>query len=184
MMRVWQGVAGTMLMAATLLAQETPTFKFEAPKIAPGLWKEVAMLDHERDEYATQLATYAGNRVVTEKADVPSLEGAKRWLAVSLHLSPRNRKALVTIFQLAKGVLPDATASDYSQQAFARLLLARGQLLEKQPGADNLLVARVFIDLAAQLDPKNEDAVYASEVHRLDHGAVDWTALTGPSENP
>jgi hypothetical protein len=28
------------------------------------------------------------------------------------------------------------------------------------------------------MDPKNDDAVYASELQRIDHGAVDWAALT------
>jgi hypothetical protein len=28
------------------------------------------------------------------------------------------------------------------------------------------------------MDPKNEDAVYASEVQRLDHGSVNWNDVT------
>jgi hypothetical protein len=28
------------------------------------------------------------------------------------------------------------------------------------------------------MDPKNEDAVYASEMQRLDHGSVNWKSLT------
>jgi hypothetical protein len=35
------------------------------------------------------------------------------------------------------------------------------------------------------MDPKNEDAVYASEVQRLDHGELDWGVLTNAkAENP
>lgn len=172
-------MAGTMLVAmGTVTAQEkAPSFTFEAPKIAPGLLKDIDMLETEREEYATNLATCASNRVAAAKASAPSLQEAKRLLAVSLHLSPRNRKALVTIFQLGKGLLPEATEGDYSPQVFARLLLARGQSLEKQTSAENQSLGRVFIELAAQIDPKNEDAVYASEVNRLDHGAVDWDAL-------
>jgi hypothetical protein len=177
MTRVWQAVAGVMLVAMTASAEEKPTFTFEAPKIAPGLWKDVDMLETEREEYATNLAASASNRVVTANASATSLQDAKRMLAVSLHLSPRNRKALVTIFQLGKGLLPEATEGDYSPQVFARLLLARGQSLEKQTSPENQSLGRVFIELAAQIDPKNEDAVYASEVNRLDHGAVDWNAL-------
>jgi hypothetical protein len=62
----------------------------------------------------------------------------------------------------------------------ARLLLTRGQLLEKQAGEENKILARYFIQLAAEIDPKNEDAVYASEVQRLDHGALDWKLITDP----
>ena len=172
-------MAGTMLVATmTATAQEkAPAFTFEAPKIAPGLFKDIDMLETEREEYATNLATCASNRVASAKASAPSLLEAKHMLAVSLHLSPRNRKALVTIFQLGKGLLPEPTEGDYSPQVFARLLLARGQSLEKQTSPENQSLGRVFIELAAQIDPKNEDAVYASEVNRLDHGAVDWDAL-------
>ena len=40
------------------------------------------------------------------------------------------------------------------------------------------LLARIFTELAAEMDPKNDDAVYASELQRLDQGGVDWSALT------
>ena len=69
-------------------------------------------------------------------------------------------------------------------QAFARLLFTRGQLLEKQGGDENGRLARLFIQLAATIDPRNEDAVYASEVHRLDHGPVDWAAVTDCAKEP
>ncbi|MEY3897325.1 MAG: hypothetical protein RLZZ214_2846, partial [Verrucomicrobiota bacterium] len=49
-------------------------------------------------------------------------------------------------------------------------------------GAENKRLARYFIQLAAEMDPKNEDAVYASEVQRLDHGALDWSPLTDSAE--
>jgi hypothetical protein len=50
--------------------------------------------------------------------------------------------------------------------------------LKQQGGVENGLLARVFTELAAEMDPKNDDAVYASELQRLDHGSVDWAALT------
>lgn len=31
--------------------------------------------------------------------------------------------------------------------------------------------------------PRNEDAVYASEVHRPDQGEIDWSAVTDPARN-
>jgi len=36
----------------------------------------------------------------------------------------------------------------------------------------------VFTELSAEMDPKNDDAVYASELQRLDGGGVDWSGLT------
>ena len=138
------------------------------------------MLDSERDEYATNLAGIAGNAVAKAKASPASLADARRMLALALQLSPRNKRAVVLNFQLAKGVLPEPVEGSYSPQVFARLILTRGQLLTKQGGEENQKLARYFIQLAAELDPKNDDAVYASEVQRLDHGALDWAPITDP----
>jgi len=38
--------------------------------------------------------------------------------------------------------------------------------------------------LAAERDPRNEDAVYASELQRLDHGKVDWADLMDVKAGP
>ena len=51
-------------------------------------------------------------------------------------------------------------------------------MLKKQGGAENALLSRIFIELAAEMDPKNDDAVYAAELQRLDNGNVNWNALT------
>lgn len=168
-------------------AEETPkSFKWDPPKVAESAFTaDLGMLDTEREEYATNLAGLAVNRVVTAKASVEATSDARRMIALALHLSPRNKRALVANFQLSKGVMPDVSPTDYSPQVFARLLLARGQLLDKQGGDENRHVARLFVQLSAALDPKNEDAVYASEVQRLDHGAVDWSEITdGPAKKP
>lgn len=171
-------------MAASLVsAQEVSrSFAWVAPKIVTSIFtNDLGMLDSEREEYATNLAKLASNQVAAAKASPASLADARRILALALQLSPRNRQAVVTNFQLSKGLLPEASAASYSQQVFARLILTRGQLLAKQGGEQNQKLARYFIQLAADLDPKNEDAVYASELQRLDHGASDWSALTDPA---
>lgn len=186
-MRIWQAVTILSLSVAFLHAAETPaSFSWSAPKVARSMFsQDLGMLDSERDEYATNLASYAAKHVVDAKAASDSLGSARRILALALHLSPRNKRAVVVCFQLSKGILPEVTEGNYSPQVFARLLLTRGQLLDKQGGDENKRLARLFIVIAAELDPKNEDAVYASEVHRLDHGAVDWASITDPSEkNP
>lgn len=177
---MWQVAGCLALIAAVAIAEEpTKTFTWVPPQVGPGIFtNDLGMLGSERDDYATNLAVYATNRVVTEKASPASLEDARRLLALSLHLSPRNRKALVGVFQLGKGILPEKSESEYSPQGFARLLFTRGQLLQKQGGSENTRLARIFIEISATIDPKNEDAVYTSEVQRLDHGGVDWKSLT------
>lgn len=173
-------------MACVRAAKAAESFEWDAPKVAASAFtRDLGMLDSEREEYATNLAGLAVNRMVAAKAAPEALTDARRMIALALHLSPRNKRALVANFQLSKGVLPEVSTTDYSPQGFARLLLARGQLLEKQGGDENRHAARCFVQLAAALDPKNEDAVYASEIRRLDHGDVDWSAITDlPEEKP
>jgi len=177
---VWQAGVGMVLAAMVASADEpAKAFSWAPPKVGNGMFtNDLGMLDSERQDYSTNLASYATNRVIAAKASAESLDEARRILAVALHLSPRNRKALVVTFQLGKGILPEAVVSDYSPQVLARLLLTRGQLLEKQNGEQNVKLSRMFLELACSMDPKNEDIVYASEVQRLDHGSVNWAEVT------
>jgi hypothetical protein len=181
-MRVfWQAAVAFSIGISALGAEGAFTWK--SPRVATSIFThEVGLLAAEREEYATNLASYASNAIARAKASPASLAEARRILALALQLSPRNRRAVVLNFQLEKGILPEMTESNYSPQVFARLLLTRGQLLEKQGGMENQRLARYFVQLAAEMDPKNEDAVYASEVRRLDHGSVDWAAVTDPTE--
>lgn len=171
-------------MVSFLSAQEPAKgFAWNPPKVMKSVFTaDLGMLDSEREDYATNLATVASNHIVAAKASPASLEDGRRMLALALQLSPRNRRAVVLNFQLSKGVLPETTESNYSPQVFARLILTRGQLLAKQGGEENERLARYFIQIAAEMDPKNEEAVYASEMQRLDRGGLDWKGLTDPQD--
>lgn len=180
---IWQAATGLWLGVASVHGDGKPAFAVETPKVAKSMFSpDLGMLDSERDEYATNLATYAASQFAADKGGGKSADDARRFLGLALHLSPRNKKAIVVGFQLSKGIIPEATEGQYTPQAFSRLLLTRGQLLEKQGGAENKKLARYFIQLAAELDPRNEDAVYASEVHRLDQGDIDWSAVKGDAK--
>lgn len=162
-----------------------PAFRWDPPKVTQSMFsKDVGMLDSEREEYATNLAIFASNQIAEQKAASQSLADARKILALAFHLSPRNKRAVVLSFQLSKGMVPDVVQGNYSPTVLARLLLTRGQLLDKQGGEENKKLARYFIQLAADMDPKHDDAVYAAEVQRLDHGAVDWLALITPPAKP
>lgn len=170
------------LLLACLLplgaAGEVPEFVFEPPVVKVSRFgEEVKMMPKERDEYATNLAIHAANLVREEEADPVSLLTAKRLLATALHLSPRNRQALVTGFQLKKGILPEARQPDYTAPVLSRLLLSRARLLLRDDEEEGRVLARHFIELAATIDPRNEDAVFEFEVQRLDHGDLDWEPL-------
>ena len=181
---IWQAVTIVFLSATFLHAAEAPkAFGWDPPKVPHSMFTpDLGMLDTERDEYATNLASHAASLVATSKASPQSLADGRRMIALALHLSPRNKRAIVVNFQLSKGLMPEVSDSNYRPQVFARLLLSRGQLLEKQGGEENKRLARLFVQLASSMDPKNEDAVYASEVHRLDHGTPDWSAVTDGAE--
>ena len=175
--RHWQAIV-LSLCWPPLVAQEAK-FEWTPPKTGAGLFSEqLGMLEREREEYADSLAAYASNRVAAASASAASLTEARRLLALALHLAPRNRKALVLGFQLSRGVLPVATPGDYRPDVLAGLLFTRAQLLKQQGGGENQLLARIFTELSAEMDPKNDDAVYASELQRLDQGPVDWSSLT------
>lgn len=178
----WQVVCVSICCVAAMPAEEKSGFAMDPPKVTRSMFtQDLGMLDSERDEYATNLAAFAASHIAATKGTAKSALEARRFLGLALHLSPRNKKAVVVSFQLGKGVLPEVTEGNYTPQAFSRLLLTRGQLLEKQGGAEDKTLARFFIQLAAELDPRNEDAVYASEVHRLDQGEVDWSSITDPA---
>ncbi len=184
-MKSWQF---PILFVATLAfsplqAKEEPGFAWDPLEIRTSVFsQDLVMMGSERDEYASNLAAYAANRISESGASPDSLTQARRLLALAMQLSPRNKQAVVTQFQLAKGIVPEKTVADYSPKVLARLLLTRGQLLSQQAEGENTALAHYLIQLAAEIDPRNEDAVYASEILRIDKGAPDWSKLTSPAK--
>lgn len=171
--------------AVAVADEKRGNFKWETPRIGPGVFSDaLGMLAREREEYAESLASYGVNLIAREKASAASLREGRRYIALSMQLAPRNRRALVANYQLSRGMLPSTVKSSYDSEVLAKLLLTRAALLKQQAGAENLLLARAFIELSAALDPRNEDAVYACELQRLDHGSVDWGALSDSGAKP
>ena len=183
MMRIRQATVLATILIAPLAAAQQETkekaFEYNPPVVTQRIFGEsVGMLAQERDDYATNLSTYAANLVVTEKATDESLETARRILALAMHLSPRNRPTLVVNYQLKKGVPPVVKKSDFSPSVLSRLLLSRARLLAKGKNESEQLLSRCFIEISAAMDPRNEDAVFAYEIQRLDHGDIDWKVIT------
>lgn len=190
MTRILQAVAFAACMVTMTEAQDVgppppavgedaAKFDYTPPVVERQLFgNDVNMLAQERDEYATNLSTYAAKLVVDQKASEQSLLTARRMLALAMHLSPRNRQALIVNFQLKKGVIPQVKKSDYSSSVLSRLLLSRARLLKQRQQPAEQLLARCFVEMAATLDPRNEDAVFEFEIQRLDHGDVNWDEVT------
>jgi len=176
---------GLLLFCSGVQAAEEKKIEYKPPVVGAGLFTDkLGMMDKEREEYAVNLATYAGNQIAEAKGSPASLAQARRLLALSLHLSPRNRKAVVMNYQLERGILPQKVEGDYSAEVLARLLLTRGQLLVKQNAEEDVLLGRCFIEVAAEMDARNEDAVYAAEMLRLDQKKVSWESLTDVPVRP
>lgn len=144
--------------------------------------RNLGMLDAERDDYAGNLAGVAVTQLLEKKASDEAIALARQMIGLALHLSPRNRKALVVNIQLGRGAALRAPEADYGPQSMARLLMKRAEMLKKQKGDANIELAGYMLDLAVSLNPDNEDAIFMSELHRLDHGDVDWSPLTRNKE--
>jgi hypothetical protein len=176
-----QATAALLLSAVLAGAQQEGERKFayQPPVVEKRLFDDsLSMFEQERAEYATNLATVAANQVVAKSGSEDSLASARRLLGLALHLDPRNRQALVVNFQLKEGVLPEVKEGDYNPRTFSRLLLSRAKLLVRQDNEREKFLARCFVELAALIDPRNEDAVFAYEIQRLDSGEVDWRLVT------
>lgn len=122
MMCFWQ-VAVIFGLSSLFLQGEEPARKFawDPPKVVASVFtQDLEMLDSERDEYSTNLATYASNAVVAAKASGHSLAEARKVLGLALQLSPRNKRAVVVSFQFGKGLLPEMIETHYSPPVLAR----------------------------------------------------------------
>jgi hypothetical protein len=173
--QVWLG----LLFCLGLFAQDDPAFEFDAPVMKESLFKEgLGLLDRERDEYATSLATFAANYVREHEANPESLDFSKRAIGLAMHLSSRNRKMMILKHQLSKGIMPQEVEAEYSPKTLAALFVTRAETLFEQKGVQNILLARALIDMAATVDPMNEDAVYAYELQKIDYGELDWKQFT------
>ncbi len=144
--------------------------------------RSIGMMDAEREDYANNLAGVAVMQLLSARADAQSRETARQMIALALHLSPRNRRAVILNAQLGRGVVPDPPQNDYQPKTLARLLMNRARLLEKQGGEGNIDLAGYLFSLACDLDPKSEDAIYYGELHRINHGEADWKQLLANKE--
>lgn len=170
------------LSAEPEVPAEAPNLFYETLEVKESRLGDFSMLAQERDDYATTLARFAIESAHLEPANKDNMSGVRRFIAFALHLSPRNRTAVVSNHQFGRGLMPEHKEADYSRTVFARLLLTRGRLLKRQKSEADQFVGRCFIELAAELDPRNEEAVYDSEIQKLDEQEVDWSLFMGKEE--
>jgi hypothetical protein len=148
--------------------------------------ENLGLMRIEREDMADQLAGHVINVLApgVVAGDGGEITLAERLLGLALHLDPRNRKAVVTNFQLRRGIQPDQVATDYQRDTLSELFLKRAELLHRQQGADNAYLAAVLLFAAVELNPKNTEAVFAYEMQRRDSGEIDWSRVLKNNEGP
>lgn len=160
-----------ILMISPLLHGQT----YRSPEVVKSQFSEqLGMLNREREEYARNIAIYAVNRVAAEERKGHSLGVARRLIGFSLHLSPRNSTAVALDLRLKEGEVPAIIQSEYSDAAFAGLMIERSKSLFQQGGAENTMLGFYLVELAALIDPENKKVIKALELQRIQKGAMSW----------
>ena len=173
-----QLLAAAVIAACSMVCALAGSYR--APVVEPARFagEEIALSAIDRDKLATSLAGHVANTVEPD-ANVRQLTKARRLLGLALHMSPRNRAAVVTSFQFSRGHAPKKVAADYSAATLAELLQTQARsLLAKKTEADTSL-AGYLLDAAVEIDIANESAVYELEIYKKDVGRVDWDRLIG-----
>jgi hypothetical protein len=164
--------------------------KYVEPILQPLVFKfdDLGMIEAERRQYAENMAAFA-LAAVEKHADGEGNLGevspatyqlARKLVGLALHLDPRSRSAVIANGRLKAGVVPRRGVSpSMAAETFSSLLVGRAAELRKAGGADNLLLAGCFLDLATALDPANDDAIYAFETFKMDGQKVSWTGILG-----
>lgn len=144
----------------------------------------VGMLEQEKRSLAQQIAVHVVNelayRVVKGEGGAARL--VERMISLALNLDPRNRTAVVTNVQLGRGVLPEKVEADYSPEVLSQLMVTRAKLLGRTGDSANMVLAGFLFEIAVEIYPRNEDAIYEHEMFRLDSGEVDWGLLVTGAE--
>lgn len=139
--------------------------------------KKIGLMEVERQKFATSLASFVVNEIkVADNAN--QADKGRRLLGLALHLDQRNRVALVANHQFKRGLAPKKASADYTKEALAKLFIAQSELLAKAGGDDNLYLSGLLLAAAVEMDPKNEDAVFALELYKLDVAEIDWEPIT------
>ena len=138
----------------------------------------VNLLKVDRDKLASSVAAYVANSG-KDGTNGSDLDTARRLLGVALHLSPRNRDAVIANFQFKKGLPRKKIQPEYSPVTLAEVLQSRAKFLIKNGGDLNVSLAGYMLFVAVQVDSTNETAIYELEMYRKDIGPVNWSSLVG-----
>ena len=154
--------------------------KYTEPEVKEARFDKgtVNLLKVDRDKLASSVAAYVVSST-KESPDGIALDAARKLLGFALHLSPRNRDAVIANFQFKKGLPRRKIQPEYSPVTLAEVLQSRATFLIKNGGDLNVSLAGYMLSVAVQVDSTNETAIYELEMYRKDIAAIDWSSLVG-----
>jgi hypothetical protein len=167
------------LVIAVLLCGNGFAQAYKPPKFDKSAFdlNKLGLMEVERQKFATNLAGYVVNEVKVQE-NAHKAEWAQKLIGLALHIDKRNRAALVANHQFNRGVEPKKVQVDYKPDALSKLLIAQSKSLAKLGDEDNVYLSGLLLAAAVEMDPKNEDAVFALELYKLDIGEIDWEPIT------
>lgn len=144
--------------------------------------EKVGLLPLELEKAANFLAlfSYQTHAVEIKKGNQESRRTARRYLSLALQMDPRNLIASRINQMLADGTDAPIEA-DLPQQpkAFAGSAVRLARQLQARKESNSTELAGFLCLVAADLDPANEDAVYAAEIFERKVGDLSaaWKTL-------
>jgi hypothetical protein len=162
--------------------EEAPRIvKFAKPRVPASLFTpdRTALLEPECERIATFLARYAARHCTAGvlRGEPEAVARGRLLLTVSLHLQPLNASAVHCTTRWLDGQQPALAPEEENTGVFSGFLLSAANRESARAGDSQPLLARVLRRLAADFDPKNEDAVLASEVQDRDGKAPPFREL-------
>jgi hypothetical protein len=153
-------------------AAEPERRKFVRPAVPVARFtpEKTALLEPECERIASFLARHAAENLTAGvlAGNAAAQTKGRLLLAVSLHLQPMNAGAVHCGLRWSDGKAPSLPPPADDLRIFSNFLLSAAQRQSGKPGPAPETLARILVRLAADLDPENEDAVYASEIQDRD----------------
>lgn len=182
-------LAVLLLLAASAIAQAPPGIgegervRYRAASIEESLFTadKVGMLELECKDIAESLAGVAMERFEKRRHEWTKKEAvlAEKIVVLARHLDPRCKIATEMDKAFASGAAVESRWEKKRVVVLVETLVLRAKLLRATGKADDVRLAACFLDVAAEIDPKNENAIYAFEIFRRDVGSVNWDVVAG-----
>ncbi|HEX2748507.1 MAG TPA: hypothetical protein VHM91_10945 [Verrucomicrobiales bacterium] len=145
---------------------------FVRPNVPAALFTsdKTALLEPECERIAVYLARYAAEKYTAGvlRGEPEAMTKGRLLLAISLHLQPMNGNAVQCATRWLDGKEPTLPPPQENLRVFSNFLLSAAVRQMDKPAPAREALSRILNRLAADLDPENEDAIYASEIQDRD----------------